>query len=250
MDIDAYRASDQEQARIADLLTLVPSTGHDALDIGARDGYISRRLAERFESVVALDLKRPNINIERVRPIEGDATNLDFPDRSFDLIFCAEVLEHIAPTSLPQACDELCRVAHGSVVIGVPYRQDLRVGRTTCAACHRTNPPWGHVNSFDEARLRALFKPLLWVRSSYVGTTRARTNPISSMLLEFAGNPYGTYDQDEACIYCGQSVGAPFERTFAQKIATRAAFVINRTEQAFLRPRANWLHVLFSATTS
>ena len=51
----------------------------------------------------------------------------------------------------------ISRVARHAIVVGVPYRQDLRVGRTTCAACRGTNPPWGHVNSFDENRLKQHF---------------------------------------------------------------------------------------------
>jgi hypothetical protein len=127
---------------------------HRGFDIGAREGCFSRLLADRIDEVVTLDLEMPRIEHDRVRCVAGDATALQFDDGSFDAVLCAEVLEHIPPPGLQRACEEIARVTCGIAVIGVPFRQDTRVGRTTCAQCGRPNPPWGHVNEFDEPRLR------------------------------------------------------------------------------------------------
>jgi len=51
-----YRRRSAEQARIASLFELLPARGHAALDVGARDGYLSLQLAQRFDKVVALGL--------------------------------------------------------------------------------------------------------------------------------------------------------------------------------------------------
>lgn len=246
MDLSAYRASPAEQARIRDLFDLIPQHGERALDIGARDGYMAKLLADRYEEVVALDLDQPRIDHPRVMAVKGNAVNLEFPDRSFDVVLCAEVLEHIPPEILPEVCRQIYRVSRGVVVIGVPYRQDLRCGRTTCWSCGRKNPPWGHVNSFDESRLKSLF-PLARVESvGFVGTTRAQTNSISTALMDFAGNPYGTWDQEEACVHCGASIGEPRERNLLQKIATRLAMKLNECQSRFTRPRGNWIHLVFA----
>jgi hypothetical protein len=242
----AYRATRQDQARVSDLFKLIPGSGMRALDVGARDGHMSRLLAQRFESVVALDLSSVAIDDPRVAAVRGDVTRLAFADRTFDVVLCAEVLEHVPPHGLRQACAEIARVTRNAVVVGVPYRQDLRSGRTRCQACGRNNPPWGHVNYFDEATLRSLFPTLRWVKASYVGTTTAQTNSVSTALLDFAGNPFGTYDQQEACIHCGAPIGRPRPRTLVQRFATRAAFIVNRVQHNWVRPHGNWIHVLFS----
>jgi 2-polyprenyl-3-methyl-5-hydroxy-6-metoxy-1,4-benzoquinol methylase len=148
-DLTEYRQKDLEKERTKDLMNLVPSIGGSALDIGARDGHFSKILAERFDDVTALDLKRPCIDYPKVHCVEGDVTCLDFDDNAFDLVLCAEVLEHIPKGLLARACMELGRVVKGYLLIGVPYRQDLRVAQTTCYSCGKTNPPWGHVNRFD-----------------------------------------------------------------------------------------------------
>lgn len=245
-NLTEYRASPTERQRVTDLFVLLPAVGVCALDVGARDCYLAKMLAERFERVVALDLKKPEIDHPAIDPVAGSVTCLPFEDNQFDAVLCAEVLEHIPEHLLAKACSEIARVAKNKVVIGVPYRQDLRSGRTTCQRCGQTNPPWGHVNSFDERRLQALFDTLNWEMVSFVGTTTDRTNWISAGLLNYAGNPFGTWQQDEACVHCGGVIGSPPVRTYSQRIATRLAFVLNRLQAGFVKPRGNWIHVLFS----
>ncbi len=218
--------------------------GDSALDIGARDGFISKLLADHFAAVTALDLQRPQIDHERIRCVQGDITALGFPDASFDLVFCAEVLEHIPPHLLATACRELARVAGQYVLIGVPYRQDIRVGRTTCSRCHKVSPPYGHVNTFDQSRLSQLFPGLTVAKRSFVGETNEHTNSVSSALMDWAGNPYGTYSQDEPCGHCGAVLTNPPERTALQKAATKLAFVGTGLQQRFVKPHGNWIHLL------
>jgi SAM-dependent methyltransferase len=243
MNLSDYRASAAEQARTADLLRLMPAGGPSALDIGARDGHFSRLVAERFERVIALDLSLPQIEHPRIVCLQGNAAELPLPDRSQALVFCAEVLEHIPPPQLAPACAELQRVCGGQLLLGVPYRQDLRVGRTTCLACGGHSPPWGHVNAFDEARLRALFPGCSVEALSFVGSNRECSNALSSRLMDWAGNPYGTYVQDEPCIHCNAALAGPPPRNLAQKLMTKLAFATRRPSEWLMQPHANWMHM-------
>lgn len=245
MDLTEYRSSSLEQQRTADLLSLVPDGLGSVLDVGARDGHFSQLLTSRCERVTALDLQCPTFNIERVDCVAGDACALEFADNHFDLVFCAEVLEHIPPASLAKACAELSRVSGRYLLIGVPDRQDIRHGRTTCGACGQSNPPWGHVNSFDEPRLHALFSDCVVARLSLVGSTKDRTNALSAALMNWAGNPYGTYSQEEICGHCNAPVLAPAPRSWLQKVATRVAFKVDDARRPFLTPHGNWIHLLF-----
>jgi len=246
-----FREHPAEIARTADLLALIDAAAAEAgltsaLDIGARDGHFSRLMAERFGRVVALDLERPAFEAEGVECVAGDATRLAFEDGAFDLVFCAEVLEHIPSPSLERAAAEIARVAARRIVVGVPFRQDLRLGRTRCAACGGDNPPWGHVNAFDAARLVNLFPGWEVRAQTFVGSTLARTNAVSAALMSFAGHPYGTYEQDEPCIHCGAAIGGPPARSHAGRVATRVAVLLNRLQQRVMRPGANWIHVVLA----
>ena len=207
MSLIEYRASANEQLRTQNLLALTPSSGARALDVGARDGHFSRLLAERFDNVVALDLTMPDVRHPKVTCVKGNAAALEFADGSFDFVLCAEVLEHLPASILPKVCSEMQRVCRGQLLIGVPYRQDLRLGQTTCQSCGKRNPPWGHVNSFDEYRLKSLFDGCSVTSIHHVGNSALRTNALAAMLMDMAGNPYGTYTQDEACIHCDSPCG-------------------------------------------
>jgi len=132
-------------------------------------------------------------------------------------------------------------------VIGVPYRQDTRLFRTTCRQCGARNPPWGHVNSFDQERLQQLFAGLSVVRVSYVGQTREATNSLSVALMDYAGNPYGTWVQQEGCVACGAALVPPsVPRSVAQRVATRAGVLLDRLQQRFTEPRGSWIHLLLA----
>lgn len=246
MDLTEYRKKPIEQERVRSLLDMLPAPEVESvIDIGARDGYITLRLAERFAKVTALDLAKPAIDHPRVECVGGDVTSLAFPDGSFDAALCAEVLEHIPPPLLPGACAELARVVRRFVLVGVPYRQDTRVGRTTCRSCGRPNPPWGHVNRFDEHRLAALFAGCTVRAMGFIGTVRGATNPVSMRLMDMAGNPDGVYNQDEHCIHCGATLVAPAQVGPGARALARMSYWIRRVQDPLVRPHANWIHVLF-----
>jgi ubiquinone/menaquinone biosynthesis C-methylase UbiE len=243
MDVPKYRSTVSEQERTADLMRLLPEGRHSVLEIGARDGHFSQLLASRFEEVVALDLDRPDFEISGVTPVKGDVTALEFEDNRFDCIVCTEVLEHVE--KLREAADEISRVARHEVLIGVPYRQDTRLGRTTCRTCGSSNPPWGHVNQFDQPKLSALFDSLKPMTVSLVSENRAGTNALSTWLLDKGGNPWGTYDQDEPCIHCGSRIVQPFRRSGLQRTSSAVGHLLQKLQSPWIRPHANWIHMLF-----
>jgi SAM-dependent methyltransferase len=242
MDLTKYRRSDAELERTADLMRLVPD-GDSVLDVGAREGYFSELLAEKYKRVVALDLEKPDISFGNIECVKGDATGLKFAGRSFDLVFCAEVLEHIP--ALEKACSELGRVSKKYLLIGVPYRQDIRLARTTCQTCGKKNPPWSHVNSFDEKRLTELFPGFKVKEKSFIGNSGYSTNALSAALMDLAGNPYGTYNQEEPCLYCNNHLKAPVTRGLLQKVCTKLAVSLNNIQRRITGYHANWIHVLF-----
>lgn len=246
---DQGHSSESERARTADLMRMTPAGYRSVLDAGAREGYYSRLLSERFEEVTALDLNPLQAGWGNgVRCVQGDLTRLPFPDNSFDVVFCSEVIEHVP--AVEKACSEIARVARHEILVGVPYRQDTRVGRTTCAKCGRNNPPWGHVNSFDEKRLEKLFHPLRVVQRSYVWTNRERTSFLASRMMDLAGNPWGVYDSQEPCGHCGAKLSPPTKRTAFQRLCGGSAFALNRIQQQFIKPRAAWIHLLLKKERS
>ena len=239
-----YHSSPDELARTADLMQLVPSGYSTVLDAGARDGYYSKLLANKFAHVTALDLHKPSIVHDRVHCVEGDITSLNFADRSFDVVLCSEVLEHVP--KLDRACEELMRVARHAIIVGVPYRQDIRIGRTTCRQCGKIAPPWGHVNSFEHGKLERLFRQWRPVKQSLVGEDKERTNAVAAWLMDVAGNPYGIYD-DQTCIHCGSALVSPGPLSLPLRVCAATALRLAQLSSRLTRPHANWIHAVFES---
>jgi len=247
MELSEYRASELEVIRSNDLLRMVEGAVVDGgvlLDVGARDGYFSKLLS-KYYFVHALDLEVPTVDCERVFCVKGDASSLDYPDDYFDFVFCAEVLEHIPEHVLSKACLELSRVSSKYLLVGVPYKQDIRFGRTTCSCCGEYNPPWGHVNVFDEDLLAGFFSDFTAVEVSFVGKTKSVTNSVSSKLMDVAGNPYGTYDQEELCISCGSKLVRPPVGSVGGRCVAKLACWILYLQMFFTGNKSNWVHILF-----
>jgi SAM-dependent methyltransferase len=243
MDLTAYRQSERERQRLNDLLRLLPNRGHSILEVGPRDGHHSALLKERFDSVVGVDLAPPRLSLFGVSMAQASVTALPFRSSAFACVLCAEVLEHVP--DVEQAAAEISRVASGAVIIGVPFRQDTRAGQLTCRQCGKVNPPYGHVNTFDEQKLRTLFHTLEPVEFSLIGSTTARTNSLASWLMTKGGNPWAAYDQDEPCIFCGNRFELPPPRKTMERVCSALAHRLNMVQRLFTRPAAAWIHALF-----
>ena len=246
MPIDDYQPGSHEHERLSDLMRIVPRGHSSLLDAGARDGRISVLLAPFFKTVTALDLEKPDVCTENITAVQGDVTHLDFPDNSFDVVLCTEVLEHIPPESLRKACGEIIRAAGHCVAIGVPYDQDLRVAKTTCRSCGRTNSPHGHQGVFDEDRLKGLCGMMNHAHTSFVGKMKSRTSFLAAFLMNLAGSPWGTYGEDRRCLHCGGALLGPPHRSFLQKVCSGLAVCLDAAQSRFASPRPGWMHMVFT----
>ena len=101
------------------------------------------------------------------------------------------------------------------------------------------------MNSFDESRLSRLFPGFEIAKTSFVGEGDVGTNLISCLLMDIAGNPYGTYLQEELCVHCGAKLKRPPERNLWQKALTKAACLARDAQKPFVKQHPNWIHVLF-----
>jgi SAM-dependent methyltransferase len=94
------------------------------LDAGCGEGFAMRYLLHSPDAaVVGMDGSlgalqvASSINPERGFAV-GDLLELPFPSRSFDLVICMEVLEHLEQPDRGLA--ELCRVSHRWLLLSVP----------------------------------------------------------------------------------------------------------------------------------
>jgi 2-polyprenyl-3-methyl-5-hydroxy-6-metoxy-1,4-benzoquinol methylase len=90
--------------------------GKKALDVGCRDGYWSEKLKEKGYAVVSCDIEPHYAGALRM-----DANReLPFADNEFDLIWCAEVIEHLLTPPLTIAEFKRVLKPEGIVVMTTP----------------------------------------------------------------------------------------------------------------------------------
>lgn len=92
--------------------------------------------------------------------------------------------------------------------------------------------------------LLQLFSQLQPGRKDLVGQEGPRTNAITSWLMDRAGNPFGTYGQEENCVHCGQPLLPPGSRALQQRLLTRLSVLAQSIGTRDL-PQANWIHLHF-----
>ena len=110
---------------VAEIASLSPKT---FLDAGCGEGFVARRVLGEMPGIelTGCDVSEAALAVAaRAAPdgrfVPGSVAELPFPDKSFDVVGCFEVLEHL-PGDLPrQALSELRRVARRGVVLSVPH---------------------------------------------------------------------------------------------------------------------------------
>lgn len=139
------RAEIQEQ--VGQFLHMIPEGTETVLDVGCGDGAITNELAKSF-AVTGVDTSAAALEHVQAPTIQADATALPFGDRSFDLVVCSEMLEHLEKPAYRRAVSELTRVADSHLLISVPYREQLGLRELRCPRCGWRGHVWGHRQSF------------------------------------------------------------------------------------------------------
>jgi SAM-dependent methyltransferase len=118
-------------ARVGDLVEAQRPRG--VLEVGCGEGAVIESLAGRLPAVrfhgVELDpaaLRRGRARCPAVSFLQADACALPFPARSYDLVLCLEVLEHLPEPE--RALRELRRVARHGCLVSVPHEPYFRLG--------------------------------------------------------------------------------------------------------------------------
>lgn len=93
-----------------------------ALDVGCGPGSLVALLDEiGFKECYGIDISNDAISDApmsvKKRLFVGDSTSMNFKDKSFDLIICREVLEHLTVRQIVNSVNEMCRISSEYVYV-------------------------------------------------------------------------------------------------------------------------------------
>ena len=145
--------------RMKELAALVPAGTRTLLDVGCGNGKFGHYLNENRPEieVTGVDRSETALSYVQFNKVQAPITAIPLEDLSFDTVTCLQVLEHLhAPATAP-ALDQLARLARDTLIVEVPFAENIAGNRTTCPRCTTTFNVDLHIDSFDEARLKRLF---------------------------------------------------------------------------------------------
>lgn len=160
--------SGRELERLNLTATFVPEDAHTGLEIGFHDFRATDMLSRKVD-LVSTDLPTSVRQPGDRKLAFANIKNLPFADRSFDIVICTEVLEHVAEDIIRRGAEELTRVSRKYLLVSVPYRQRVWNEMFRCASCNFVHNNMDHVRYFDEQKLLALFPRAAVIRKELVG---------------------------------------------------------------------------------
>jgi len=156
------------RARLLD--EIGPLAPRSLLDAGCGEGHVTQWLAKalpgneitgvegRAEALTAFRARNPGLHA-----VEGDLRALPFPDDTFDLVLCIEVLEHLHQPEI--ALRELGRVCTGHLFLTVPHEPFFRTGNLARGRYwSRLGSTPGHLST--------------WGRRGFLGAVAAELEPV------------------------------------------------------------------------
>jgi SAM-dependent methyltransferase len=217
-----YGTSPDYAERIAVIHSLIPPDTRSLLDIGCGKGDVVNALVHNSSiiRIIGIDPFFESMKFLSVPAARAALPQIPFDDRTFDLVMCLEVLEHLEAQDFFSALLEIQRLAKNSVIIGVPYKENLQTLQVQCSNCRRKSHAYGHVRSFQKKDMSNLLPGFVMEKSVLTGVRQHRHSVIGTFVEHYVAGLFYC-PPDFICPYCHQNLPAVSERPSAVRWAAR-----------------------------
>jgi 2-polyprenyl-3-methyl-5-hydroxy-6-metoxy-1,4-benzoquinol methylase len=163
-----YVIDDQERMRISVMLKLI-GMGKEVLDVGCRDGTISKIIENEGNHVEAVEISEYSIKKAREKGLKVYDLNLngywaDSIEKKYDVVFAGEIIEHIFETSaFLQSVNKVLK-SSGILILSTPNlaslgrRILLLLGKNPATELSTDDGQAGHVRYFVFSSLRDVLR--------------------------------------------------------------------------------------------
>lgn len=225
-------ASAGERARIEAIAAAVPADVGAILDVGCGGGLITNYLVDQGREVTGMDISSAALTSVRAATVVASTDAIPAPDRSYDLLLVADVLEHLPRGPFEKTLSELDRVANRYLIVNSPDSEQLELARTRCQRCTAAFHSSRHVRSIEVGDLNEWLPNFEVVHVTYTGEPRAFRLRTAQLLAQALGDVW--YRPRRAvCPNCGY----PVEPPKAQPLVRVVNGVLQRSAGALMPKR-------------
>lgn len=153
---------EEEDEKAGVLTSLIPDDVTSLLDVGCGNGHFLHFLqnssrGSTLSRLCGIDRSVSALSHLKTEKHQGEIGMLPFSDKEFDILTCNNVLEHLPIDVYSKALDEIVRVAKKSIIITLPYKEDLKFSQIACPYCYTIYNPNYHLRHYDELAMKHLF---------------------------------------------------------------------------------------------
>lgn len=190
--------TEKEKKRITFFLSKVPKCD-SILEIGCADGRILDKISSNLK--VGVDFSINALKNVKSEKYAANIKSLPFANNSFELIICSEVLEHLSNKIYQNALKEMNRISSKSIMVSVPYKEQLFGGIIKCVYCKKYYHLFLHKRSFSDKDFIKIFQDFHLIKTYKIG--KKNILPLLFFKLKHITQNYYKY-QKTKCPYCGR----------------------------------------------
>lgn len=148
--------SSQEIERLEIVKRIIPDDVISILDVGCGNGALSNFLDDKYD-ILGIDQSTEALKFFKNRKLIGSISSMTFEDKSFDLVICSDVLEHLDGDNFQLTVEELARVSKKYLLVISPNDEDLRENLALCRNCGKEFHINSHLRSLSFKKIKSLF---------------------------------------------------------------------------------------------
>ncbi len=164
------------QIKVQKILGMIPPDVRTIIDIGCGDGTITNRLAEKFD-VTGVDRSENALAYVKTKKMLSSSDHIDVPDRSFELVFSSELLEHLEKRVFFKTIEEMKRISRRYILLTVPNGERVEKDFVECLNCGQIFNRSHHLRSLSVNRIKECFFDWRLVQSFEFGSGKRGYSP-------------------------------------------------------------------------
>lgn len=136
-----------DSEKISLLLKTIPYDVNTIIDIGCGNGLITNELSRDYQ-VLGVDINASKLAFVKASKLQASCDQVPVDDRSFDLVFSSEMIEHLDNELMKRTFREFDRISRKYILITVPNEEPLHKLLVKCESCGQLYHKNGHLRSF------------------------------------------------------------------------------------------------------